>query len=334
MSINRESVIDLIRIYLIIALICCHAFAPFSGAWQPINSESVQLYKWFARLAYASLLETFVLISGFLYCRKQHELIPLHRLFSNKFKRLYIPTIIFGIIYAFILGIEFNMETVFRILNGIGNLWFLPMLLWTFIIYSILKKFITNDKVVTIILIFLAVLPYPTLPLQLNNTMYYLFFFHIGCLLAKYVSFNENIKKPMTTGVLLVLYIILFIISYFIRDNYLFVSDNLPILKKAFYILLRHVCLFSYSCIGALLIYSLFSMLSKCYKENLTSLANLCFGIYLVHEMILRLLYYRWHLVDYVGILCLPWLSIFITLFLSVLSVRFLKLFKITRYII
>ena len=280
------------------------------------------------------MIETFVLISGFLFSAKLSGGISAGRLVQDKFKRLYIPALMFGILYVLILDIPLNISAVTRVLNGIGNLWFLPMLFWVFVIYRWAYHSITDKKLLTVLLAVIAVLPYPTLPLQLNNAFYYLFFFHVGCVLANSPRLNRILKIPSVTCVLFVIYIVLFVLSYYIRDSLLLVPDDIGMTRKAVYICARHICRFCYSIVGVLVIYSFFSILSQYVTKNLTAVANLCFGVYLVHEMILRVIYYRLELIDYVSILWLPWLSVLVTLFLSAAIVRFLRSFKYTRSIL
>lgn len=331
---KRFAVIDFIRLYLIIALILCHAFAPFNSAWPSISQCDVSTYKWVARVSYASLLETFVLISGFLFFRKLSSGISLIELVKDKFKRLYIPSLIIGVIYVFVLGIPMNSTTFMRVLNGIGNLWFLPMLYGVFIIYWFAYKHVSNRLFLTIFLGVIAVLPYPTLPFQINNSLYYLFFFHVGCMLASNPKLSERLTTPHVLILLVISYMFVFIISFYIRDHYLNIHDGLTLVHKSILVCAKHICRFSYSIIGVFVIYSFFSVLCKYIKNDVSSIAGLCFGVYLLHEMILRVLYYRMHVVESIDIAYVPWLAALITLSVSIAIVRCLKYFKFSRYIL
>jgi len=58
----------IIRIILVVLLVLYHAFAPFSGAWSPIEGyEEVAAYWWLDKLSYAFMLETFVFVSGYVF---------------------------------------------------------------------------------------------------------------------------------------------------------------------------------------------------------------------------------------------------------------------------
>lgn len=331
---KRVQHIDLIRIYLIIALIMCHAFAPFNGSWAPISDLKIPAYKWIARISYASLLETFVLISGFLFYKKLSRNISLITLIKDKLKRLYLPALVFGILYVLILKIPINLNTIIRILYGIGNLWFLPMLFWVFILYWFTYKYISNKFILTVILGCLAVLPYPALPFQINDSFYYLFFFHIGCIIAGTSKIDKTLDRSITVLLLFILYIIIFIAAFYIRDTYIHIHDGLPIFKKAMLICAKHVTRFSYSFVGVFLIYSFFLTLGKHLKKDVAIIANLCFGVYLVHEMILRVIYYKSNIIDTINIIYLPWVSVMFTLLLSVVIIQCIKFFKFSHYIL
>lgn len=56
-----------VRLLLITTLVFYHAFAIFSGAWEPISGyPKIQVYSIMDKLSYACLLETFVFISGYI----------------------------------------------------------------------------------------------------------------------------------------------------------------------------------------------------------------------------------------------------------------------------
>lgn len=331
---KRFAAIDLIRIYLIVALLMCHAFAPFNGGWVSLSQHEICTYKWIARISYASLLETFVLISGYLFYSKLLKGVTFTDVFKDKFRRLYIPTILFGILYVLILGIPISFTTFIRVLDGIGNLWFLPMLLIVFLLYWLAYKYISSKTLLTVILGIVAVLPYPTLPFQFNDSLYYLFFFHLGCQIASNNELNIHLQSKKTLFFLTFLYIVVFIISFYIRDTYLNINDNLTLVHKSLLICIKHICRFSYSVIGVFMIYSGFSFISNYIKRDLTSIASLCFGVYLVHEMILRILYYKLNIIEYINIFYTPWVSILITFILSIGIVKSLKHIKFFRNIL
>ena len=79
------------------------------------------------------MLESFVFISGYLVgyqvLIKKRELIIM-----NKVTRLLVPSILFSLIYWLIFNYNgIVSETFFYdLVNGVGHMWFLPMLFWCF----------------------------------------------------------------------------------------------------------------------------------------------------------------------------------------------------------
>lgn len=68
--------ISFIRPILIVMLVMYHAFAPWTGAWsEPTWFVPCRAYWWWGKLNYSFMLETFVLISGYVFdyqlCRKR-----------------------------------------------------------------------------------------------------------------------------------------------------------------------------------------------------------------------------------------------------------------------
>ena len=86
-------------------------------------------------------------------------------------------------------------KTMLLVFSGVGHLWYLPLLFWCFIVMWIVEKIRVSDKVKLIILLVLAILPFPSLPFQLYRVAYYLFFFFVGYKVWQYGdSYRKNIK--------------------------------------------------------------------------------------------------------------------------------------------
>lgn len=65
---NRLTNVIIIRPILIVLLVFYHAFAIYSGAWDPIEGyPEVPVYWWLDKLSYAFMLEMFVFISGYVF---------------------------------------------------------------------------------------------------------------------------------------------------------------------------------------------------------------------------------------------------------------------------
>ena len=325
--------IDYIRVYLIVALIVCHAFAPFN-TWHPICDFNIEAYGYIAKFAYSAMLETFVFISGFLFYSKLNEGVKIWDLVKSKFTRLLVPCYIFGLLYVVLCG-TMSWSSAYSILNGYGHLWFLPMLFWVFIVYYYAYPYVKKYVVESSIIIFvLAVLPYPSMPMRINNVMYYLAFFHMGVMIRTF----DNVKLKMTSlrwiHILAILYIVLFISGTFIKESYLLVNPEASILHKAYIVWLSNMSRIVYSIVGVALFYSIAYNVAQAKKYNMAPVANLCFGVYLFQEIILQLLYYKMNISEYVSPYISPWIACVITLTLSLALVNIMRKSRILKSMI
>ena len=156
--------IVILRFIVILWLIIYHSTAFFVGAWKvPFVyefGEATYIYVWVARGAYAIMLEMFTFISGFLFASQIKDY-TFFSLLKKKCRRLIIPAIVWGIVYAFALNkvvFESGWQFFGELLNGVGHLWFLPMLFWCFIIGFVLFKYINNFWIVVLCSFILCVL--------------------------------------------------------------------------------------------------------------------------------------------------------------------------------
>lgn len=196
--------IDYIRATIIMVLVGYHCLAPYCGAWElPSEYNSTALF-WLGKFLYNGMLETFVFISGYLFAAScERKGIPrFWTLLRNKTKRLYIPCLCWGVIMTVLFHNDNNLtETILSIANGRNHLWFLPMLLWCFIWEYIILKIQIQGLYVVAVLAVVAVLPYFGLPLQLNTSLYYLFFFHMGKMVFAH---SERLRKHLKYRSLLI----------------------------------------------------------------------------------------------------------------------------------
>lgn len=143
----RLDEVTLIRPVLIVLLVFYHAFAIYSGAWAPIEGfPEVPVYWWLDKLSYAFMLEMFVFISGYVFGfqvrTKGNMKLQAKALFWSKFKRLMIPCIVFSLLYILLFGkiAQPVQITLYSLLNGVGHMWFLPMLFWCFVGIWLIEK--------------------------------------------------------------------------------------------------------------------------------------------------------------------------------------------------
>ena len=138
-----------IRIILIILLVMYHALCPFTGNWSsPYDGfQDVIAYEWIGLLTHQFRLQGMVFISGLLFgynmTKKEKQELHFLPFILQKAKRILLPCLFFGIIY-YLLFFDLSAgwtTIVYRILNGCGHLWFLPMIFWCFVITYILAHY-------------------------------------------------------------------------------------------------------------------------------------------------------------------------------------------------
>lgn len=181
---RRLTNVNIIRPVLIVLVVFYHAFAIFGGGWSSIDGfPEVKVYWWLDKLSYASLLESFVFISGYVFGyqvrTKGEMLLEGKNLFWSKFKRLIIPSMFFSLFYIVLLEDDSLplIKTLYCVINGVGHMWFLPMLFWCFVGIWIIEKLKLKPYFVLPLLILSSICSFVPLPLQMGVTMYYLLFF-------------------------------------------------------------------------------------------------------------------------------------------------------------
>lgn len=189
---NLLTNVAVIRPVLIVLLVFYHAFAPYSGAWEPIEDcPAIRVYWWLDWLSYAFMLEMFVFISGYVFGfqvrTKGKEKLNAKNLLWGKFKRLMIPCMVFSLLYILLLGdiTQPITKTIYGLVNGVGHMWFLPMLFWCFVWIWVIELFQLKTKLMIPILFICSVVSTLPLPLRIGNAMYYMLFFYVGYAMQK-----------------------------------------------------------------------------------------------------------------------------------------------------
>lgn len=346
---------DIIRIILILMLVLYHAFAPWSGAWIPIDEDSDNsFYWWIAKFSYSFFLESFVFLSGYLMGHhvtiRGRELLSFRNLVLKKFQHLIIPSIIFSTIYVLSFGINENeslKQVVYFIVSGRGHMWFLPMLFWCFVGFWLINKFNISNNIVLLFLSLLSILSnFILLPFRLGSTAYYLVFFYTGYTLK--VIYQEKLlllSKPTYIISFCCGFTIFFIIGTMFGEiiNY---KEPLKILNYVVPHSLLQNLMLSISNLFKL-IYSMMAICSLftftiwlCYERKIkispviASLSKCCFGIYIIQQFILKWLYYHSHLIDKITVEHIPWIGFVIALSLSIIGSFLLLKTRIGNFLI
>lgn len=319
--------IVIIRLGLIIFLVLDHCFAPFCGIWENLSDEVIPFYHVIGRFAYSFFLEAFVFISGYLLAyavqRKQGALNTRNCIWK-KFKRLYIPSLVFSAIYVALFAETFSVNDLrdwYYIAQGTGHMWFLPMLFWCFVFLWAVNKLKISPIVVSLIFLFLGFLPIG-LPFRIGYAVYYFLFFYLGyAIKSGFLQFVP--KKPGLT--LFFSGIVLFTISFITTILYPPPCNIFKISK-----LVMSVC-------AVIIVYWLslyYSNKIKHLSPILIRLSSYCFGVYIVQQFFIVYFYYHTSAPSMLNIYLLPWITFVITLMISLIVTHLMLKTKIGRFLI
>lgn len=313
--------ITILRPIIIGLLVLMHSFTMYGGAWSlPEGIRPVPAYWWIAKISFSFLLETFVFISGYILCfQMQRKRITFPSLVQKKLKRIYLPSIVFSILYFCCFSTYKNaIGCVYSILNGCGHLWFLPMLFWCFIGGYALLQLQIPDWIKLLCLLLLAIIsgPLSFLPLRIGNACYYLFFFYTGVVVHRQ---KDNILHFFTRNrvVWTILVYIAVVVGGLLFNNYLQSIDNAASLWHLPIVFAKTAVKMLYATVGTVMSYLVVNLIIKSrveIGEPWTTFNQCCFGVYIYHQFILEYLYYHTALPTSVGSYWLPWVGLAVAL--------------------
>ena len=342
---QRLANVAYIRLVLVVLLVFYHAFAIFGGAWEPIDGfADNQVYWWMDWLSYACMLESFVFVSGYVFgfqVRTKGEVkLKAGNLFLNKAKRLMLPCAIFSLLYLLIFEdiTQPVGETLYDLVNGVAHMWFLPMLFWCFVLIWIIEKIRMKPRYVIPILVILSLFSVNGLPLQLSNTFYYMVFFYVGYALQRYdVSLDKYYTKRNAIISVLV-FVVLFVSLTLLKENRdsIFTSPSLAVQTAKF--ITGRICMLGYSGAGVIMLLTVFGYMLKGTDGRVpgivVEIGNLCFGVYLFQQFILKAIYYYTDMPSFWGAVFTPWVGFVIALIGSLLLTWLCRLTSVGRSVL
>ena len=321
--------VSFMRPVLLVLLVSYHAFAPFVGTWpMPIGCEDVELYRWLGHFSIAFLLEGYVFISGYIFTFQlisKNKFTNITQLAKFKFQRLLIPGILFSALY-FLLFLNFSSVPYFlwRIINGVGHLWYLPCLFWCFLMHFLIilkiPKRWSNTSIVLLLSagIALSVLP---IPFRLNKALYYLVFFSGGGVFYQYkdiIAKNTTFKRCM---MMCITFVVLFFLLNLLMEKFNILRESSDsVLTRT---LFRVINLYLKAFLGWSGIVALYSFaVVYCRKNTLSNVIikiGACgYGVYVFHQFILVYLYRYTSAPQLFGTYATPWILFLITVLFSV----------------
>lgn len=321
--------VSFIRPILIVLLVLYHAFAPWCGSWKPFDGfQDNEVYWWIGKLAYSFMLPTFVFISGYVWAYQREGLNKKDKittLANKKFRRLYIPSLVFSLLYLPLLsdfpfggGVNLLTTSVLKVIQGSGHMWFLPMLFWCFILCFLILRIESKvtRAIVVCVSVVLSILP---IPLQIGPSLYYVLYFYFG-----YEMWCRNESSPVESNykriviAWLIFFISFFLLTEMVRSNFV-VNDNSPLMLRVKSFYLTRICsiIFSISGLYAIYISSLKFVRTHKISKWIIDVGSLCFGIYLLQQFILQILYYHTGFSKVVDNNYMPWIGFVIALCVS-----------------
>lgn len=340
----------LIRLLLIVLLVIYHSFAPYCGGWRALdnNTETFSSYWWIGKASYSFMLECFTFVSGWVYgfqvYTKGAKILDLKRIISSKLKRLIVPSIIFSILYLLIFkphSFSTPLSCTYNILEGVGHMWYLPMLFWCFIGVWIIERNKISIRIALILVTILSVFSVLPLPLGLRSTMQYMIYFYIEYLFGrKHLNIDRfnNLKYIVIIGLS---FAIVFIISqYFVIPRIECAinqsANNQIFIGEAY--LIKRILTLIYSTLGVttIILLSFYLIHKRHLKLSIfwINFSTYTFGIYIFQQFILQWIYYHTDFVKWFPENSIPWVAFAITMLLSSLFTIILRSTKTGRLLI
>lgn len=322
--------IGIMRFILIISIVIGHTFTIYRPAenlsWPlPNGLDRCAYYAWINSFFIGFSLQAFVFVSGYLYAY-QGTSSNYFALIKKKFKRLIIPSLIFGVAYILIIEQpnEYTPGLALHLLNGPGHLWFLPMLFSCFVIFELLLKIIKHRYLILLLICSIILYygsSYAPEIMQVNSACNYLIFFIFGFYFYNYRYSLFNLSKRFT----ITLGLIAFILCY-IKYKSLTLDIPLPYLGVKTLNLILGI-------IGSMFLISLSNILTKYSRVVLIGSWSGFFGVYLIHQFVIKFLYYHTSFL-HIFHQTAPFVVLIITFLVSIHLSRFLLKTRFTRKLI
>lgn len=342
----------ILRIVFCLMIVMFHALCPY-GIWKEhvAGIGYVSAYESFARGLAFLHIPGFVFISGYLFgyaAKFKTDALELKLCIVKKARRLLLPSMLFSAVYLCLYATrpvscsKFLYETI----NGYAHLWFLPMLFWCFVITCVLTHFRLSGRVavVTALCFVVAILPWPSLPLQISQSFHYYFFFFLGFgLQYGYFQFLKPFRasnRRIACG--LCLTAVTFVLSA-LCVRLIDMPDNVVIGGGGKLLIMRVIVkglekLFHLVCSAAAVPTAYWIACRFCSRgevsKKIIELSNNCMGVYIFQQFILIALYYHTGLPRLCGSYALPWVGFALTVPLSFAGTYLMRKTRWGRFLV
>lgn len=291
---KRLDTIDNIKVIMMLTVVVYHCCAFFTGSWfncVPLVYKANYI-SYFAKWLNTFHVQTFTMASGFIYyaLKKQKYKNGIAKYTQKRARRLLLPyfsTMLLWVVPFYVVFYGFHVEDlIYKFVLGCApsQLWFLPMLFWSFIIFYFVFEIheATNLGLIIVFVIsvcgtaVLNLVDFPNI-LQVVTAVNYLIFYYLGGFLCeKKIKFRGWHSVPF-----LILSIIGFTVNIQIQESSLLVCKVVGQFLNCF-------CSIS----GIMFVYCLIKQLGEKDFTNYKiwkKLKSNSFGIYLFHQQIVYL---------------------------------------------
>lgn len=337
---TRLEEVDFFRAFIVVTLIFMHAcvYNAGSATWPlPEGIQMVPTWLWLWKITFSCLLESFTFISGYVYgysILKNKNLGKFQDLIRKKTRRLIIPSLVFGAIYSlFFYNRSFSITRYcYDLLCGIGHMWYLPMLFGCFVIAFFLLRYDVNPKLVLSVSLLLSIIS-PLIPnyFQISRVLYFFFFFYLGVfIITKRDYLKEKAIKYGYCAILLFLVLLLPLLE--LKEI---------IVERGLNVIIPTVVQIIYSTLGVFCCYLFFFKCSynsvprnSRFVRVVLYISSISMGIYIIHQFVLKAIYYCTPVPRWCGSYLLPWLGFAIALSLSIIIAMLLRKTKVGSFLL
>lgn len=287
-SFQTQFGLSLLRILATFSVILIHVSASLVTKFVDISVFDWSVANFFDSISRYSV-PMFFMISGALLLNKDYELIDF---LKKRLGKIIPPFIIWSLIYSFSNRYLFAAES-FNFLKVVKDvfygskyhLWFIYTLLGVYLTVPVLRKWIKNAsqkeiQYVLIIWLLSLILTIPGVKIYFPKIDLTYFSGYIGYFILGYYLSLFNFKRRIP-----VLFVVLGLAITTIGTYYFTVKNS-----KFYYYFYEYLCLNTFLVSSG--VFMLFNKASSSNKKVLFIIAQLnqvCFGIYLIHPLVLRL---------------------------------------------
>lgn len=231
---------------------------------------------------------------------------------------------------------------IYHIINGVGHMWFLPMLFLCFVFIYVADKVNISSNAVLLFSVLVSIFsigPLGNLPFRISYAMYYFFFFALGFYLQKGNISIERFARLRNVIFLFVVYVILFILYQYVCEYKNEVNhDVVTFYSRALNALITRILKIMQATLGLFTCLALveYLLVNKVVKLSSAAIriSGYCFGVYLFQQFIIMWCVKSPMLISSLGPYAFPWITFLLALGLSLLFTHLLLKIKPGRFLI